>query len=88
IIRGLDGDRIRVLQGSVGTLDASGLSYDHAVPVDPLAVTRIEVVRGAAALMYGGSAVGGVVNVLTNRVPDAPREGVEGAIEMRAGGAE
>jgi iron complex outermembrane receptor protein len=88
IIRGLDGDRIRILQGSVGTLDASGLSYDHAVPIDPLAVSRVEVVRGAAALMYGGSAVGGVVNVLTNRVPDMPKEGVDGAFEMRAGGAE
>lgn len=88
VIRGLDGDRIRILQGSVGTLDASGLSFDHAVPIDPLAVNRIEVVRGAAALLYGGSAVGGVVNVLTNRIPEQPVEGISGALEARAGGAE
>ena len=87
IIRGLDGDRIRVLQGSVGTLDASGLSFDHAVPTDAMAVSRIEVVRGAAALLYGGSAVGGVVNVLTNRIPEAAVHGVQGALEGRAGGA-
>jgi len=87
IIRGLDGDRIRILQGSVGTLDASGLSFDHAVPTDAMAVTRIEVVRGAAALLYGGNAVGGVVNVLTNRIPEAAIHGIQGALEARAGGA-
>ncbi len=88
IIRGLDGDRIRILQGSVGTLDASGLSFDHAVPTDAMAVTKIEVVRGAAALLYGGNAVGGVVNVLTNRIPEAAIRGVQGAFEARMGGAE
>ncbi len=88
IIRGLDGDRIRILQGSVGTLDASSLSFDHAVPTDAMAVTRIEVVRGAAALLYGGNAVGGVVNVLTNRIPETAIHGVQGALETRMGGAE
>ena len=88
IIRGLDGDRIRILQGSVGTLDASSLSFDHAVPTDAMAVTRIEVVRGAAALLYGGNAVGGVVNVLTNRIPETAIHGVQGAAEARMGGAE
>ncbi|MFN0162728.1 MAG: TonB-dependent receptor [Burkholderiales bacterium] len=88
VIRGLDGDRVRILQGSVGTLDASSLSFDHAVPIDPIAITRVEVVRGAAALLYGGSAVGGVVNVLTNRIPESRMEGVSGALEVRGGGAE
>ena len=88
IIRGLDGDRIRILQGSVGTLDASSLSFDHAVPTDAMAVTRIEVVRGAAALLYGGNAVGGVVNVLTNRIPETAIHGIQGALEARMGGAE
>ena len=69
IIRGLDGDRIKVLQNGGSTLDASTLSYDHAVPIDPLVAEKIEVVRGPAALMYGGSAIGGVVNVIDNRIP-------------------
>jgi iron complex outermembrane receptor protein len=88
VIRGLDGDRIRVLSGSLGMLDASSLSFDHAVPIDPLAVTRIEIVRGAAALLYGGNAVGGLVNALTNRIPEAPFTGLRGSVEARAGGAE
>ncbi len=69
VIRGLDGDRIRILQNSGASIDASGLSYDHAVPSDPIAVERIEVLRGPGALLYGGSAVGGVVNVIDNRIP-------------------
>ena len=88
IIRGMDGDRIRILQNSTGTLDASGLSFDHAVPIEPLSVERIEVVRGAAALFYGGSAVGGVVNVLTNRIPEKALMGAQGRFDMRLGGAE
>ena len=72
VIRGLDGDRIRILRNGVGALDASSLSYDHAVPLDPVNVERVEIVRGPAALLYGGNAIGGVVNTFDNRIPDAP----------------
>ncbi len=87
VIRGLDGDRIRILSNAGATLDASALSFDHAVPIDPLAVERIEVLRGPAALLYGGSAIGGVVNAIDNRIPDEPISGVRGALELRGGGA-
>ena len=82
IIRGLDGDRVRVLQNSGASVDASGLSYDHAVPLDPIAIERIEVLRGPGALLYGGSAVGGVVNVIDNRIPREPVEGVAGKVDF------
>ncbi|WP_211946911.1 TonB-dependent receptor [Cupriavidus yeoncheonensis] len=84
VIRGLDGDRIKVLQNGGSTVDASTLSYDHAVPVDPLVAERIEVVRGPAALMYGGNAIGGVVNVIDNRIPKEPVEGIGGAVDASA----
>jgi iron complex outermembrane receptor protein len=87
VIRGLDGDRIRILSNAGATLDASALSFDHAVPIDPLAVERIEVLRGPAALLYGGSAIGGVVNAIDNRIPDETIDGVGGALELRGGGA-
>ncbi|WP_263144874.1 TonB-dependent receptor [Pseudomonas sp. RIT-PI-AD] len=88
IIRGLDGDRIRLLRNGVGALDASSLSNDHAVPQDPNSVERIEVVRGPAALLYGGSAIGGVVNSFDNRIPTEAIEGLQGAGELRYGGAD
>lgn len=88
IIRGLDGDRIRLLRNGVGALDASSLSYDHAVPLDPVNVDRIEIVRGPAALLYGGSAIGGVVNTFDNRIPTEAIEGIQGAGELRYGGAD
>lgn len=68
VIRGLDGDRIRVLQNSLGTLDASTQSLDHAIPVDTLTIDQMEVVRGPMSLLYGSSAVGGIVNLVTNRI--------------------
>jgi iron complex outermembrane recepter protein len=82
IIRGLDGDRIRILSNSGATIDASGLSYDHAVALDPIAVERIEVLRGPGALLYGGSAVGGVVNVIDNRIPKERLQGMTGKVDF------
>jgi iron complex outermembrane receptor protein len=76
VIRGLDGDRIRVLQNGLGTLDASSQSLDHAIPVDMLTVDQIEVVRGPMGLLYGSSAVGGVVNLHTNRIHTEYEEGL------------
>ncbi len=80
IIRGQEGDRIRVLQNSGASVDASGLSHDHAVPADPISMERIEVLRGPGALLYGGSAVGGVVNVIDNRIPREPLFDATGGI--------
>ncbi len=81
VIRGLDGDRIRVLGNGGTALDVSNLSYDHAVAADPLATERIEVLRGPAALLYGGNAIGGVVNVIDNRIPRQPGEGLSGKVD-------
>jgi iron complex outermembrane receptor protein len=86
IIRGLDGERVRIMQNGVGILDASSLSFDHAVGIDPLIIEQIDVVRGPAALLYGGSAVGGVVNAIDHRIPKEKLEGVTGRAEARFGG--
>jgi iron complex outermembrane receptor protein len=85
VIRGLDGDRVRVLQNGNNTVDASATSVDHAVSFDPVGVESIEVVRGPATLLYGPNAIGGVVNVIDRRIADE-RIGVpvRGSIEGRA----
>ena len=75
VIRGLDGDRIRVLQNGLGTLDASTQSLDHAIPVDTLTIDQMEIIRGPMSLLYGSSAVGGVVNLVTNRIHYEYEEG-------------
>ena len=82
IIRGMDGDRIKILNNSASSHDVSALSNDHAVPSDPLTVERIEVLRGPSAIMYGGSAVGGVVNLIDNRIPTQPMEGLSGKADV------
>ena len=83
VIRGFDGDRIRVLNNSGASMDVSSLSYDHAVPTDVLSTERIEVLRGPAALQYGGSAMGGVVNVIDNRIPRQPMQGIAGKAQSQ-----
>ena len=83
IVRGLDGDRIRILSNSGASMDVSSISYDHAVPLDVLSTERIEVLRGPAALQYGGSAIGGVVNVIDNRIPRKPMQGLLGKAQWQ-----
>lgn len=87
VIRGLDGDRIRLLDNGGASADASNLSFDHAVAINPLVVERIEVLRGPAALLYGGNATGGVVNTIDNRIPRFALDGFNGRTELRLGGA-
>jgi iron complex outermembrane receptor protein len=78
IIRGLGEDRVRVLQNGIGAIDASTASPDHAVTSDGLDADRIEVLRGAAALAYGGNAIGGVVNVIDQTIPTRAEDGLHG----------
>ena len=83
VIRGFDGDRIRVLQNGVGLIDASATSPDHAVAVETLTARRIEVVRGPGTLLYGPNALGGVVNVVDGRIPLDVPVGLSGAGDAR-----
>ena len=69
VIRGLDGDRVLVLQDGQRIGDLSSQSADHGVPVNPAAAQRIEVVRGPATLLYGANAIGGLVNIVTDQIP-------------------
>jgi iron complex outermembrane receptor protein len=71
IVRGLDNYRVRIQENGVSNSGVSELGEDHAVPVDPVAASQVEVVRGPATLRWGSQAIGGVVNVENNRIPTA-----------------
>ncbi len=83
VIRGLDGDRVLILENGQRTDDLSSQSADHGVSVNPLAATRVEVVRGPATLLYGANAIGGLVNVVSEVIPTVPSTG---RARRRAGG--
>ncbi len=86
IIRGMDGPRVKILSDGAELHDASAISPDHAVAMEPMLATQIEVLRGPSALIHGGGAMGGVVNILDNKIPTAiPEKGYEGSAEMRYG---
>jgi iron complex outermembrane receptor protein len=69
VLRGLSGDRVRILTDGIGSLDLSSSGPDHKVAINPITAERIEVLRGPAALLFGSSAIGGVVNVIDARIP-------------------
>lgn len=84
VIRGLGADRVRVLEEGIGTGDVSNVSPDHAVSVDPASATQIEIVRGPATLLYGSNAVGGVVNVISERIPSqTSAQLIGGQVDLR-----
>lgn len=86
LIRGFGGDRVRILEGGVGSGDVSGQGPDHAVGLEPLAAERIEIVRSPATLLYGSSAVGGVVNVIDKRIPrEMPGSPLTGSLTALGG---
>ncbi|WP_324262036.1 TonB-dependent receptor [Altererythrobacter sp. H2] len=69
VLRGFQGERVRVLVDGIGTTDVSNTSVDHATTIDPLTAERIEVLRGPAVLLFGSQAIGGAVNVIDKRIP-------------------
>ncbi|WP_181411745.1 TonB-dependent receptor, partial [Bradyrhizobium sp. USDA 3456] len=71
IIRGLDVNRVGIVENGTNSGGASDLGEDHFVPIDTLATNQVEVVRGPAALRYGSTSIGGVVSAANNRIPDA-----------------
>ena len=71
VIRGLDANRVGIVENGTGSNGASDLGEDHFVPIDPLATNEVEVIRGPASLRYGSTAIGGVVSATNNRIPEA-----------------
>jgi len=88
VIRGLGGYRVQVLQDGAAALDVSSLSQDHAVSIESVVSQQIEIIKGPAALLYGSGAAGGLVNVVTNRIPrETASAPIAGAVELRSDSA-
>jgi iron complex outermembrane receptor protein len=96
VLRGLQGDRVRIMTDGLGSLDASNTSVDHAVAIDPLTAERVEIIHGPASLLFGSSASGGAVNIFDRRIPRSMPESplhIDGianfgsAASLRSGGA-
>jgi len=82
IIRGLDGARVQVLSGTISSMDASTVSPDHAVAIEPFLADQIEVLKGPSTLLYGSGAIAGVVNVADGRLPEIVKLGASGRAEV------
>ncbi len=83
VIRGLDGDRVLVLENGERMGDLAETAADHAIAMDPLAADKIEIVRGPASLLYGSSALGGVVNIFNEDIPRYWSGGASGTLALQ-----
>lgn len=83
IIRGQEGARVQILSGGIATQDASTVSVDHAVTIEPFLADQIEILKGPATLLYGPGAIGGIVNVIDGRIAETPVDGLQGRAESR-----
>ncbi len=89
VIRGQTAPRVKVLTDGSALIDASEVSPDHAVGGEPLLLQGVEILRGSSALLYGGGAIGGAVNLLDKKIPALiPAAGGEGTAEVRIGSAD
>ena len=84
IIRGLSGNRVRVLNNGTVVRDVSALGPDHAVDVSLNDVQQVEVVRGPSALLYSNGSIGGIVNVVDNTIPKSDLDGFSGSVGAEA----
>ncbi|RPE77273.1 TonB-dependent receptor [Vulcaniibacterium tengchongense] len=84
IVRGMDGARVQVLSDGLGSGDVSTVSVDHAVSIEPFLADQIEVLKGPSTLLYGSGAIGGAVNVIDGRIPEAVTDQpLQGRAELR-----
>lgn len=83
VIRGMSGSRVKILQNGSDSADVSALSSDHAPMAETSSAEQIEILYGPATLMYGGGAIGGVVNLIDRRIHELPSAGVHGEISMK-----
>jgi iron complex outermembrane receptor protein len=96
VIRGLEGSRVQILQNGLSVGDVSNISQDHAVANNMQNAHQVEILRGAAALLYGSGSSGGLVNVVNDRIltnlPDSPTGAINTSYESvnngRAGAVE
>ena len=96
VIRGLEGSRVQILQNGLSVGDVSNISQDHAVGNNMQNAHQVEILRGAAALLYGSGSSGGLVNVVNDRIltnlPDRPTGAINTSYETvnngRAGSLE
>ena len=84
VVRGLTGERILTLQDGERVADLASAAADHAFVADPNSAERIEVIRGPASLLYGNSAIGGVVNVISGDIPTSVPSRIGGFVNAQS----
>ncbi len=83
IIRGMEGSRVKILQNGMSVADVSSISNDHAVATEVATARQVEILRGPSALLYGSGAIGGLVNVVNDRIPTVLEPKPTGEMEFR-----
>ncbi|HBC0988749.1 TPA: TonB-dependent receptor [Escherichia coli] len=84
VIRGMSGNRVKVLHSGSDLMDVSSVGADHAITSEPFLSQRIEVLKGPSTLLYGGGTIGGAVNVIDNKIPlSVPEKSYDGELHYQ-----
>ena len=83
VIRGMSGSRVKILQNGSDSADLSAMSSDHSPMAEASSAEQIEVIYGPATLMYGGGAIGGVVNLIDRRIHEQPGSDLSGGLNIK-----
>ncbi len=84
ILRGLTDNEVLVVENGLRMGDIATFDPAHATPLEALGIARVDVVRGPASILYGPNTLGGLVNVITNIVPEVSNRATSGTVNFEA----
>ena len=79
VIRGLSFNRVVVVENNIKH-EAQQWGADHGLEIDQYAVDYVEIIKGPASLMYGSDAIGGVIDMKNNKLPE--KNTISGAVDI------
>ena len=68
IIRGMSGNRVKVLNNGLVVRDVAFMGADHPIEVDIGGIQQIEIVKGPSSILYSNGAIGGIVNIVDSTI--------------------
>ncbi|HFC8542227.1 TonB-dependent receptor [Neisseria weaveri] len=85
-IRSLTGPRVQITENGLGVSGLAAVSGNLPTAIEPFLADKIHVYKSSAAVLFGGNAIGGAVNVQTNLIPHTlPDRDITGKAEISGG---
>ncbi|WP_019672882.1 TonB-dependent receptor [Psychrobacter lutiphocae] len=85
-IRSFTGSRVQITENDLDISGVAAISGHLPININPALAEGISVDKSSASVLYGGHAIGGVVNVQNGQIPSKlPEEDLTGTVEVSGG---